>query len=167
MLRRNIVGSAVIFAIVSVAGCAIPVRVKGENDTDVLPWRGRMAIQIESELAQPQSFSAGFELSGNSQTGELTLYTPLGSTAAALTWADGEAILRSQGEVRYFDSLDALIKKAVGTELPVAALFAWLAGENVAIAGWNADLSQHVNGRIVARRVNPAPVAELRLVLEK
>ena len=69
--------------------------------------------------------------------------------------------------MRYFESLDALIRQAVGTEIPVVALFAWLAGDNMVIAGWSADLSHHADGRIMARRTQPAPLAELRLVLEK
>ena len=67
---------------------------------------------------------------------------------------------------RHFASQNALIKHATGTELPVATLFAWLAGENLAAAGWHADLSQHARGRITAQRSSPSPTAELRLVLE-
>lgn len=74
--------------------------------------------------------------------------------------------MRSNGDVRYFASLDELIKQAVGTEIPVVALFAWLAGDNMNVKGWHADLTQHAKGRITARRTEPAPVAELRLVLE-
>lgn len=99
--------------------------------------------------------------------GELILYTPLGSTVAALSWSSGSALMRTNGEVRHFESLDALIKQAVGVEIPVAALFAWLAGDRMAASGWDADLSQHDQGRITARRMAPAPLAELRLVLEK
>jgi outer membrane lipoprotein LolB len=128
-------------------------------------WHGRLAVRVESE--QPQSFAAEFELTGNAQAGALTLYTPVGSTAAALSWSAQTAVMRTQGEVRSFESLDALIKQAVGTEIPVAALFAWLAGDNMIAAGWSADLSQHANGRITARRAQPVPLAELRLVLEK
>lgn len=124
-----------------------------------------MAVQIESD--QPQSFSAEFELTGNAQAGALTLFTPLGNTAAALSWTPETAIMRTNGDVRYFDSLDDLIKQAVGTDIPVAALFAWLAGDNRIAAGWSADLTQQANGRITARRLQPAPPAELRLVLEQ
>jgi len=122
-------------------------------------------VRVESD--QPQSFTAGFELTGNAQAGELTLFTPLGSTAAALSWSSQTALMRSNGDVRYFDSLNALIKQAVGTEIPVVALFAWLAGDNMNVAGWSADLSQQANGRITARRTQPAPLAEIRLVIEK
>ena len=124
-----------------------------------------MAIRIESD--QPQSFSAGFELVGNALVGELTLFTPLGSTAASLSWSSHAAVMRTNGEVRHFESLNALIKQAVGTEIPVAALFGWLAGEGVNASGWSADLSQRANGRITARQTESLPQAELRLVLEQ
>ena len=95
------------------------------------------------------------------------LYSPLGSTIATLSWDPTTAIMRAHGETHYFDSLDALIKQAVGTDIPVGALFSWLAGDNVTIASWSANLSQHAEGKITARRNDPAPQAELRIVLEK
>lgn len=132
-------------------------------------WRGRLAIQVEADSSQSQatSFSAGFELTGSAQSGELTLFTPLGSTAASLAWSETSARMLTDGDARHFESLDALIKHAIGTELPVATLFAWLAGENRAAAGWHADLSQHARGRITAQRTSPSPTAELRLQLEE
>jgi outer membrane lipoprotein LolB len=128
-----------------------------------------LAVRLDAEPPQSpeQSFAAGFELTGNAQAGELTLFTPLGTTAAALSWSAQTAILRSDGTVRQFESLDALIKQAVGTEVPVTALFAWLAGDSMTVAGWSADLSQYGSGRITARRTQSGPPAELRLVLEK
>lgn len=161
----KVVCTAILFATLFIAGCAAPTRANISNPSEVPFWHGRLAVRVESD--QPQSFAAEFELTGNAQAGELTLYTPIGGTAAALSWSAQTALMRTHGEVRYFESLDALIKQAVGTEIPVPALFAWLAGDNMAVAGWSADLSQHANGRITARRTQPAPLAELRLVLEK
>ena len=87
-----------------------------------------MSVRVDSDqvTAQPQSFSAGFELTGSTQAGELILYTPLGSTAASLSWTPLLATLRTNDEVRQFESLNALVKQAIGTDLPVSALFAWL-----------------------------------------
>lgn len=169
-MRGGITGfAALFFAIIFIAGCAGPARVSSINQSEPSVWRGRLAVRIESDPAQfqPQTFAAGFELTGNAQTGELTLYTPLGTTAAALSWSAQTALMRTNGDIRSFASLDALIQQALGTELPVAALFAWLAGDNMSAAGWNADLSQRAHGRVTARRTEPAPVTELRLVLEK
>lgn len=163
--RIKAIRAGVLLATFLIAGCAISTRTTSQNGYEQLPWRGRLAVRIESE--QPQSFSAGFELNGTQKTGELMLYSPLGSTIAALSWNPTTAIMRAHGETRYFDSLDALIKQAVGTDIPVDALFSWLAGDNVTAAGWSANLSQHAEGKITARRNDPAPQAELRLVLEK
>ncbi|WP_232834462.1 lipoprotein insertase outer membrane protein LolB [Rhodoferax ferrireducens] len=157
--------AALLFATIFIAGCAAPIRASVSKQSETPLWHGRLAVRVESD--QPQSFAAEFELTGNAQVGALTLYTPMGSTAAALSWSDQTAVMRTQGEVHSFESLDALIKQAVGTEIPVAALFAWLKGDNMIAAGWNADLSQHANGKITARRAQPVPLAELRLVLEK
>jgi outer membrane lipoprotein LolB len=144
--------------------------VTAPNQSKISVWRGRLALRVEADQLRPESapsaFSAAFELSGSPRVGELTLYTPLGGTAAALSWTPQTAVLRANGSVRYFDSLDELIRQTVGTELPVATLFAWLAGDNLVLAGWSADLSEHANGRITARRTEPEPAAELRLVLE-
>jgi len=106
-------------------------------------------------------------LTGNAQTGELIFYTPLGTTAASLSWSPNAAVMTSNGEVSHFKSLDDLLKQATGTELPVAALFGWLAGQPTLVDGWQADLSDYSNGRIKARRDSPPPVAELSLILEK
>jgi outer membrane lipoprotein LolB len=124
-------------------------------------------VEADPPKTGSQALTAGFELNGNVQAGELTLFTPLGTTAATFSWTSGAAIMRSNGDIRHFESLAALIRSAVGTEMPVAALFAWLRDENMTAAGWSADLSQYASGRITARRLLPAPAAELTLLLEK
>ena len=114
---------------------------------------------------QPSLF-AGFELSGHDQAGELNLFTPMGNTVASLRWTPHTATLQSNGETRQFDSLDALVREATGTAIPISALFQWLHGQDSVVAGWQADLSQLAQGRLTARRTYPGPGAELRLILE-
>lgn len=169
MRRLTFLCAVLASATILIAGCALPARVPGTINLNSTVWRGRLSVRVDADQApaQPQSFSAAFELSGSAQAGELALYTPLGSTAAALVWSPQTATLRTNDEVRHFESLDALIRQALGTDIPVSALFSWLAGDDVAVAGWRADLSQHASGRITARRTQPAPLAELRLVLDK
>ena len=154
------------FAIVMLllAGCASPPRAINPPGQPVTQWSGRLALRVDSD--QVQSFSAGFQLRGNAQAGELSLYSPLGATIAQLAWAPGDARLRWDGKERMFDSMDALTRQATGTELPVASIFQWLAGENASAAGWQADLRELSNGRLVARRSAPLPTVEMRLVLE-
>jgi outer membrane lipoprotein LolB len=114
-----------------------------------------------------QSFSAGFELRGRPDAGELKLHNPLGGTLAALNWGPGIATLRSGDTVRQFESIEALVAAATGTAIPVASLFDWLSGNNTAVPGWEADLSQLAQGRLRARRTAPPPVADLRLALDQ
>ena len=175
--HRQAVLGLFLIAILLIAGCAYPTRARGQNDSEIASWRGRLALRVAPEAplaqgesgAQPQaqSFSASFELTGNAQAGELLLFSPLGTTLAELNWTAQTAILRANGEARPFNSLAELLKQATGTEIPVASLFAWLAGENPATLGWLADMSQHSLGRVVARRSDPLPAVELRLVIEK
>ncbi len=112
-----------------------------------------------------QAFFAGFELRGNPDQGELVLNSPLGTSLAVLRWSPGEALLDSGGQIQRFDSVDALITNATGAAIPLPALFDWMAGKNTVLAGWNADLTQHAEGRISASRITPQPRTDLRIVL--
>ena len=141
------------------------MRAAGQNTTETDLWTGRLALQVESSAQQ--SFSAGFELKGNSRAGELTLYNPLGGTLAVLAWSPGTAALRSGSQVSQLDSLDTLVARVAGSAIPVAALFDWLAGINTPVPGWQADLSELAQGRIRAQRTDPTPPADLRVVLDR
>lgn len=156
--------SAVLFLSLLLAGCALTPESVNSKLEDISAWRGRLAIRVDAD--QTQSFSASFELTGSASAGEMTLYNPLGGTAAVLTWDSQIATMRVNGVAQHFQSLKELINQSVGTEIPVHALFAWLAGDIIVVDGWSPDLSQHANGRITAKRTYPAPAVELRLVLD-
>ena len=69
------------------AGCASPpsappLSASATDQASSGPWSGRLSLQVDSE--PPQGFHAGFELLGNAQTGELRLFSPLGSALAKL-----------------------------------------------------------------------------------
>lgn len=147
------------------AGCASPPRPPPGADAAFGPWSGRLALQVDNQPSQ--SFSAAFELKGNAQSGELTLFGPLGGTLALLGWQPGRAMLNANGQSRQFDSVDALITHVTGSAVPVGALFDWLRGIDTAVQGWRADLSQLAQGRIAARRTEPAPEADLKVILEQ
>ena len=84
-----------------------------------------------------------------------------------MAWSADSARLRSGGEERRYDSIEALASEVTGAPIPVRALFDWLAGRPTAADGWQADLTRLVEGRLLARREQPVPAAELRLVFEK
>ena len=153
-------------AIILIAGCAQPPRAADQDGLIDEYWAGRISLQIHSE--PPQSFAASFELKGQPGQGELKLISPLGSVLGVLRWSPGEAVLDSgNGKVQRFSSVDELMAQATGTAVPVTALFAWLLGDPVSVSGWSADLSRHGEGRISAKRIQPAPQADLRVVLDR
>jgi outer membrane lipoprotein LolB len=153
-------------AVAALAGCATPAPTRPIATGAARAWAGRLAMHVQD--TQPQSFSAAFELQGQATEGELTLFNPLGGTLARLRWTPGNAVLQqADGQQRIYASLDALVAAATGTAVPVAALFDWLDGKDTAVPGWQADLTQLGRGRLLARRYDPAPTADLRVVLEQ
>lgn len=125
-------------------------------------WSGRLALRVESD--PPQSFSAGFDLRGSPDAGELQLTSPLGNTLATVRWTPEGAELRQGEQITRRASLDELTTELGGTPLPVVALFGWLRGQTASTSGWQADLARHAEGRVTARRASPLPTAELRIV---
>lgn len=153
-------------AVLLVSGCATPRQGPAvQNDGPKDAWAGRIGLQIQSE--PPQAFFAGFELKGNAQAGELKLTSPIGSVLGVMRWSPAEAVLESGREVKKFVSVDALLEQTTGAAIPVNALFDWLSGKNTSLNGWTADLSGQADGKISARRTNPAPQTDLRVVLEQ
>ena len=140
---------------------------------------GRLAIQV---AGQPdKSFSAGFELSGTPQAGQLLLSGPLGSNAARARWSPTAAVLTTAQGESSFASLDALTLAALGEAIPLAALFDWLRGRpwpgaaatprddglaGFAQLGWQVDLSRWSVGALESRRSAP-PVITVRARLEQ
>jgi outer membrane lipoprotein LolB len=150
-------------SLVWLGGCVqMPLAPTDGANTD--RWSGRLSLQVQTE--PPQSFSGGFEIKGNPRQGELLLNSPLGNTVVAARWSPQRATLYSGSEARNYVSIDALIEQSTGAALPVAALFDWLAGKDTQSNGWTADLTRQPEGRIEARRLQPLPQTELRIVLD-
>lgn len=144
------------------AACATPAPTASVDGAPY--WSGRLALTIDSD--PPQSFSAGFDLRGTPQAGELQLNSPLGNALATVRWTPDSAELLQGDQVTRRPTLDALTTELGGQALPVIALFAWLRGHEAAANGWRADLSRQATGRIVAKRSQPLPTVELRIVFQ-
>lgn len=184
ILNHNIAKYLTFFASIIIASCANNKRLELPNSIETISsinkkqikteFRGRLALRIAQDPsqnlsenpAQPQSFSGSFELNGTALLGKLLLFSPLGTTLAALSWGPGMAQLDTGGATRQFESLDAMLLSATGTALPIGSLFSWLNGEPASSPDWAADVSQAANGRITARRARPAPEVELRVILD-
>jgi outer membrane lipoprotein LolB len=157
--------AALLLTIFLVAACATPQRASAPNLIQNDNYSGRISLTVQSEPVQ--TFAGGFELQGTVAAGELSLFTPLGSTAAVMRWREGLAELLSGGQTQQYPSVQAMLERTTGAAIPLEALFAWLRGEAASAPGWQADVSRHAEGRINAQRNDPAPPAQLRIVLEK
>ena len=166
-------GVAILVATLLIAGCASPTRAVAPQNIGLATtqaWAGRISLQVQGtpDGVAAQSFSASFELSGQPDKGELTLISPLGNVLGVLRWAPGEAVLDpGNGKLQRFTSVEAFLAQTTGAAVPMTALFSWLQGDNTPVPGWTADLSRHSEGRIAARRDQPTPQADLRVVLER
>lgn len=162
--RRRLIAAVLLLAVLFLSACAHTGRVRSNTEFQGQIWRGRLALRFDDPSLN--TFFAGFELSGDARNGELNLYSPLGNTVASLHWTPQAAWLLNSGESRSFDSLETLAQEATGAALPIAAIFLWLKGQDSVVDGWQSDLSQLAQGRLQARRSQPLPAAELRLILE-
>lgn len=168
--RRWIITGALAATLGLLSGCSTPAR-HADTAAPVELWSGRLALQLQDDAAvdnrSPQSFSAAFELQGSPDTGSLQLFTPLGSSVALIRWQPEGAWLQQGQQERSSPSLEVLVRDALGTAIPIPALFAWIQGRDQAAEGWSVDLSRYVEGRIAAQRHHPTPRASLRLILDR
>lgn len=165
-LRRCLVFAGVLSPL-GLLGCASGRRTSPDDGSPrpAYLWSGRLALKVDGDA--PQSWSASFELLGTPEQGSLDLFSPLGSTVAHLEWTPDQALWQARGETRRYATLAQLAADATGTPVPITALFHWLQGQQPNLPGWQADLSQLDNGRLTARRDQPQPTLELRIVLDR
>ena len=121
-------------------------------------WQGRMSLTVHQTPVQ--HVAAAFELEGHASEGELTLFSPLGYASLVLRWSPGLAEWLQNGQTRSFTSLSEMTQAATGTDLPLDALFEWLAGRDLAVPGWALERSGPA-GRWSAKRSQPAPAVTL------
>jgi len=157
-LNRRTAGLALLASLAAFGGCATRGAVAPGS------WSGRLALRVDSQPVQ--AFSAQFDLQGDARAGELRLSSVIGQTLATVRWSAAGAELQRGQDITRRGSLDELTAELTGAPLPVAALFDWLAGRPGEANGWRADLSGQPQGRLVARREQPAPTAELRVVVQ-
>lgn len=148
--------------LVLLTACATP---KPQIAAPGADFSGRLAVQVLKD--PPESLSAGFELQGSAQSGQMLLLSPIGTTLARLQWQPEFARLEQGQQQINSTSLQQLATQLTGTELPILAMFEWLAGRSADAAGWQVDLSQHAQGRITAERRLPAPATVLRIALDR
>ena len=105
----------------ALAGCGVfPIKSKHTALAQTGHWEGRLNLKILTK--PPEQFSANFSLQGTPALGELTVYTPIGTTLAEASWDSKGAILSEGSNKRYFVSMDALTQHVTGASLPLQNL---------------------------------------------
>ena len=169
--------ASTLFASILIAGCVTNTPTTGQIDhqnsiaeadiSKIFYKQGRLSIKVESET--PQSLSGAFEIKGTAVRGELSVFSPIGSTVAQVAWTPTDATLIANNETKRFAHIDSLMQELTGTVLPLSALFDWLIAVPTPAEGWQVDLSQMQQTerpRLFAKRTTPLPAVELRVVLE-
>ena len=153
-------------------------------------YSGRLAVRTDAAPGLPaRSMSGQFELSGNASSGQLILTSPIGTTVARARWSDptgtqGEPSkieLEADGGTTYYATLEEMMQRAIGDQLPLPAMFDWLSGHPWPAApvqrsadggsfdqlGWHVDLSQLAGNQLIdAQRPLPPPVLHVRVKLD-
>ena len=150
MIKRALLG---LFVLAWLGACTLPP----QPPRDAF-WQGRMSLTVHQTPVQ--HVSAAFELEGNANKGELTLFSPLGHASLALRWSPGLAEWLQNGKTRSFASLSEMTQAATGTDLPLTALFEWLAGRDLAVPGWTIERTGPT-GPWSAKRHLPEPAVTL------
>jgi outer membrane lipoprotein LolB len=139
---------------------------------------GRLAVRVDASALTPaRSFSADFDLRGNTDRGTLRLTGPLGATLAEVRWLPGRAELADANGTRAYDTLDAMAQDLFGEPLPLVALIDWLRGrpwpgapntkrdDGFEQLGWRIGLAGFAQGLLQATR-DSAPGVSVRAKLE-
>ena len=153
-------------------------------------WSGRLAVRTDAAPDLPaRSMSGEFELSGDASSGQLVLTSPIGTTIARARWSDpvgaqgtpSRIELEADGGTTRYATLEDMMQRAIGDQLPLAAMFDWLDGRPWPAApaqrsadgrsfeqlGWHVDLAQLADNRLIdAQRPQPRPVLHVRVKLD-
>ena len=114
---------------------------------------------------------------------------PIGTTVARARWSDPAGTqgmparieLEADGATTRYATLEDMMQRAIGDQLPLPAMFDWLSGHPWPAApvqrsadggsfdqlGWHVDVSQLAGNQLIdARRAMPAPVLHVRVKLD-
>lgn len=128
-------------------------------------WEGRLQLRILQD--KPEQFSFTFDLQGTAENGELTIYSPLGSTVAVASWTPNSAVLTEGNKQKHFASMEDLTQQLTGAALPLPTLMAWLNRDGPSLDGWQIKAENLPRSRrIFAQRSSPLPKLHLTLLLD-
>ncbi|HEU4622144.1 MAG TPA: outer membrane lipoprotein LolB [Burkholderiaceae bacterium] len=162
------------------SGCATPAPLVVAPD---MRWSAEGRVSIQSVIeGQNRIDTARFAWTERPQTSELALYSPFGDTLAQVRVEPERAVLRLPDKIATAASVDALVARELGIELPVSGLRYWLRGEDTQGRrrapesfeedGWRVAYSQmdeaipSLPKTLRLERAQPAPVS-VRVAVER
>jgi len=162
----TLTGSLLIASLCLLAGCSVfSSKTKNTALAQNGHWDGRLNLRILQK--PPEQFSANFTLEGTAETGELTIYSPIGSTLAVASWNAEGATLTEGSKKQSFDSMEALTRAVTGANLPLSTLMTWLNVDGESLNGWEIRSENPAAGRrLFAKRISPLPQLQLTLILD-
>ncbi len=175
------------------AGCAAPpisdAQAKAADTLSTLNRSGRFAMKSEVFGRTPEAIQGGFAWRDRGQILTLDLTNPMGTVLARVEVGPQGALLQeSNGKVTRASHPDALVRQAIGQEIPVSGLRAWMRGQPAAGSsaeevartagklsqlrqnGWSIDLSRYdeLGPRLlVLTRQDGERTVTLRLVIDQ
>jgi len=119
-----------VLACMALAACTtLPEGPLGErNYQSTISVGGRLSVRYQ-QGGQPQSLQGKFRWQQQGERTNITLYSPLGQTLAAIEITPGLAVMaQSDGEKRQAPNVTALTQEVLGWPMPVDGLRYWLQG---------------------------------------
>ena len=136
-------GAAALGAVLGLAGCAVLAPTSPGSDTpfDIV---GRVAVSFDGK-----AFTSNLRWRHAAGREEVWLSTPLGQTVAHIQSGAAEATLTTSDQQQYrATSVEALTRRALGWDLPLASLTWWVRGEAVPGGGAPAAIERDPRSRL-------------------
>jgi outer membrane lipoprotein LolB len=153
-------------AMLTLSGCAMFSSPPRQAElVKVGHWEGRISLKVLRD--PPELFSASFEINGRPEDGELTFFSPIGTTLAVARWTPFNAQLMEGAKVKRYDSVEAMMLELTGSKLPLPELLGWLDQDGAELPGWTLKSDNSSSSRrVFAKRQQPLPAVELTLVID-
>lgn len=128
-------------------------------------FRGRMGIKVQGQ--PDNSWSAGFQLTGSADAGQMRLVSPIGTTLALARWAPQEASIERGQTIQRYSDASAMVRELLGADFQMTQLWAWLERKPLRVPGWDLQttLRPDQSQLLVAHKAQPEPAITLRVIL--
>lgn len=119
-----------VLACACLVACATPQGGRTLHPQALFAADGRLSVVVTAAAADtpPRTTSGRFTWTERAERSEIALYSPLGETIAEIETGPVRSVMRTAGSVEEAPTPEALAARALGVDLPVSGLRAWLRG---------------------------------------